>query len=65
MLLATLDLYAFEVLPTTSTLNGELDYFPRIRRGNLKVDLTFKEALPENMTLVVMGKFPDTFMTDR
>ena len=57
-------LYAFEILPTTSTLTGELNQFPLIKRGNLKVDLRFSQGLTENMTLIALGKFPDMIQID-
>ena len=56
---AAYTLYAFGVLPITSLITGKLDHIPLIRRGNLKVDLTFQKALTQNVTMVVMGKFPD------
>lgn len=57
-------LYAFEILPTTSSINGGMDQFPLLRRGNLKVDLSFRKALEKNVTLIVMGKFPDMLQID-
>ena len=57
-------LYAFEVLPSLSTMTGEMQQFPLIRRGNLKVDLSFQQALTENVTLIAVGKFPDMIQID-
>ena len=57
-------LYAFEVLPVTSTITGSLDQFPLIRRGNLKVHFSFQQPLAENVTLIAMGKFPDMLQID-
>ena len=57
-------LFAFEVLPSTSTDSGSLEQFPLIRRGNLKVQLTFKEQTEEHVTLLAVGKFPDMLQID-
>ena len=57
-------LYAFDLLPTTSTISGVLNQFPIIRRGNLRLDLTFNKALPSNVTLLALGKFPSMLTID-
>lgn len=58
-------LYAFQILPTTSSMNGEMNQFPLLRRGNLKVDFHFREALEKNVTLIIMGKFPEMIQIDK
>lgn len=57
-------LFVFEILPTLSTMTGEMQQFPLIRRGNLKVNLSFQQALDENVTLIALGKFPDMVQID-
>ena len=52
-------LFVFELQPGAGS-----GHFPLIKRGALNIEATFGEALSENLTAIVMAKFPDMIQID-
>jgi hypothetical protein len=52
-------IFVYELLP-----RDDVDHFPLIRKGNLKVQATFSTNLAENTTVICYGKFPAIMKID-
>lgn len=52
-------LFVYELQPGAGS-----DHFPLIKRGVLNVEASFAQALNQNLTAIVMAKFPDMIQID-
>ena len=43
---------------------GSDDFWPALKSGNLRVDMHFKEALPETISIIMYGTFPKMLKVD-
>lgn len=55
-------LFAFDLTPD---LSADSDVHTHLRRGNLRVELSFKENLTETVTLLTYGEFDNTILIDQ
>lgn len=53
-------LYVFDLEPTLS----KVDYWPMLKRGNLKLDIHFEKPLTETVEVLIYATFPDLFEVD-